>query len=71
MSAASEITEKDRQRAQKCVECPVCRRARRNQRGVLFWLVKSVEEGLCPYCRAYEKVYGRKAHEPVPENMEE
>jgi uncharacterized protein CbrC (UPF0167 family) len=71
MSAASEITEKDRRRAQKCVECPVCRRARRKQHGVLFWLVKSVEEGLCPYCQAYERVYGRKAHEPVPEKMEE
>jgi hypothetical protein len=20
----------------------------------------------CPVCRAYEKVYGRKAHEPAP-----
>jgi len=21
---------------------------------------------LCPQCRAYEKVYGRKAHEKIP-----
>ncbi len=28
-------------------------------------LVKTCE-GLCPFCRAYEKVYGRKSHEPIP-----
>jgi hypothetical protein len=61
------ITEKDRARAQKCLECFVCSRARRKQRGFAFWLVKWVEGGLCPYCKAYERVYGRKAHEPVPE----
>jgi len=60
------ITDKDRQMAQKCVECPVCRHARKMQRGVAFWFVKSIEGGLCPYCKAYEKVYGRKAHEAEP-----
>lgn len=58
------VTEKDRQMAQKCVECPVCRKARRDQKGLAFWFVQKIEGGLCPYCRAYEKVYGRKAHEP-------
>jgi hypothetical protein len=28
-----------------------------------FQFVKSVEEGICPFCRAYERVNGRKAHE--------
>jgi uncharacterized protein CbrC (UPF0167 family) len=51
--------------AQQCVECPVCRQARVKQRGFLFWLVKAIEGGLCPYCKAYEKVYGKKAHEPA------
>jgi uncharacterized protein CbrC (UPF0167 family) len=60
-----EITDRDRARAQRCVECPVCTRARRKQRGWAFWLVKKVESRLCPFCRAYEKVYGRKSHEPV------
>jgi hypothetical protein len=59
------ITDKDRQMAQKCVECPVCKRARKNQRGILFWFVKTIEEGKCPYCSAYERVYGKKAHEPA------
>jgi hypothetical protein len=61
------ITEKDRAKAQKCVECPVCRRARIKQKGFSYWFVKVFEGGLCPYCKAYEKVYGRKAHEPIPE----
>ncbi|HBA84567.1 MAG TPA: hypothetical protein DCZ95_10775 [Verrucomicrobia bacterium] len=60
------ITEKDREMARRCVECPVCTRARRKQRGVIFWFVKAIEDGLCPYCQAYERVYGRKAHEPEP-----
>ena len=59
------ITERDRALAQKCVECPACRRARKNQTGLVFWFVKCIEGGLCPYCQAYERVYGRKAHERV------
>jgi uncharacterized protein CbrC (UPF0167 family) len=60
------ISEKDRKLALKCVECPVCCQARKNQKGFAFWFVKTIEDGLCPYCRAYERVYGRKAHVPVP-----
>lgn len=59
-------SEKDRKLAQVCVNCPICTRARRKQRGVAFWVVKNVENGLCPFCKAYERVYGRKAHEPGP-----
>lgn len=59
-----EITEKDREMALKCEECPVCKRARKNQKGFFYAFVKSIEGGLCPYCKAYEKVHGRKAHEP-------
>jgi hypothetical protein len=60
------ITDKDRAMAKKCEECPVCTRARKYQRGVSYWFVKVIEGGLCPYCKAYEKVHGRKAHEPDP-----
>jgi hypothetical protein len=63
----NEITDRDRELAQKCVECPVCSHARKKQRGIAYWLVKHVEEGLCPQCKAYEKVHGRKAHEAVVE----
>jgi len=58
------ISEKDRQLAQQCVTCPVCTRARKKQKGLLFWFVKNIEHSICPACQAYEKVYGRKAHEP-------
>jgi uncharacterized protein CbrC (UPF0167 family) len=60
------ITEKDRQMAQRCVDCTVCKYARKKQRGVVYWFVKALEGGMCPWCKAYEKVYGRKAHEPEP-----
>jgi hypothetical protein len=60
------VTEKDRARARKCLKCPICRRAREKQKGFAFWLVKKIEGRVCPDCRAYEKVYGRKAHEPIP-----
>ncbi len=62
-----EITEKDRKQAQGCLDCPMCKRAREKQKGFCFWFVKFLEGGLCPQCKAYEKVYGRKAHEPAPE----
>jgi len=52
----------DKALARVCVNCPVCRNARRRQGGAAFWLVNHVETTLCPFCRAYERVYGRKAH---------
>jgi hypothetical protein len=64
--ATQNITEKDRKRAEGCLQCPVCNHARKKQRGIIFWFVKRVEGSLCPNCKAYEKVYGRKAHEPIP-----
>jgi hypothetical protein len=52
----------DQTLARVCTHCPVCRRARQRQCGLAFWLVQQVEAKLCPFCRAYERVYGRKAH---------
>lgn len=60
------VTDRDRAMARRCVECPVCTRARRRQRGLAYWFVRRIEASVCPYCRAYERVYDRKAHEPVP-----
>jgi uncharacterized protein CbrC (UPF0167 family) len=57
------VSEKDKQMARRCVECPVCKRARKQQRGIAYWFVKHIEDGICPYCAAYERVYGKKAHE--------
>ena len=61
----SNITGKDRKLAAACLSCPVCRRARKKQRGIAYLFVKYMERGVCPQCAAYEKVYGRKAHEPL------
>ncbi len=49
--------------AARSANCAVCKSARRRQAGFAFWLVKTFE-GLCPFCRAYEKVHGRKSHAP-------
>jgi hypothetical protein len=32
---------------------------------MLYSFVKTIEGRFCPFCMAYEKVYGRKAHEPA------
>ena len=61
------VTQKEIEMAQKCVECTICEKARVNQKGFAFWFVKKIEGGLCPHCKAYEKVYGKKAHEVNPE----
>jgi len=68
MADKNEITEQDRKLAQGCLECSVCAAAREKQGGFAFWFVKTIEGWLCPQCKAYEKVYGRKAHEPVPDD---
>lgn len=63
--SAIETTNLDRALAKVCETCPVCRPARRNQQGLANRFVRSIEAGICPFCRAYERVHGRKAHEPV------
>ncbi|MEA3223198.1 MAG: hypothetical protein U9P49_08555 [Thermodesulfobacteriota bacterium] len=60
-----QITERDRRMARICVNCPVCKRARDRQEGAAYWFVKNIEDGFCPFCKAYERVYGKKAHEPA------
>ena len=56
----------DKVLAKVCENCPVCRRARRKQRGIAYALVKRVEKHICLFGRRYERVYSRKPHEPVP-----
>jgi hypothetical protein len=62
---ALSITDRDRSMAKICESCPICRHARGKQQGVAFRFVKTIEVSICPFCQAYEKVHGRKAHEPV------
>jgi CxxC motif-containing protein len=56
---------RDQALAKVCANCPVCRHARKKQHGIAFELVKKVEGRICPFGRAYERVTGRKSHEPV------
>jgi hypothetical protein len=59
------VTQLDRKLAKVCQRCPVCRTARREQRGLAYEIVKSVEGAICPFCRAYERVHGHEAHAPL------
>jgi hypothetical protein len=54
---------RDRFLAAVCGWCPLCRQARRKGKGVAYRLVRNVESGICPFCRAYERVNGHPAHE--------
>jgi len=63
--AVETISKLQHKMAQKCLDCKLCCYARRKQTGIVFWLVKKIEVHICPFCKAYEKVYGRKAHEPI------
>ncbi|MGB9602432.1 MAG: hypothetical protein ACPMAG_06560 [Limisphaerales bacterium] len=51
--------------ARVCLFCPLCNRARKHQYGIAFKIVSMVETKLCPFCRAYHQVYGRKASERI------
>ena len=60
------ISERDRNMAKFCRSaCPVCKHARKKQSGLAYRFVKNVEDGLCPFCKAYERVHGKKSHEPT------
>lgn len=59
----SNVTHLDRSLARVCELCPLCCHASAQQKGIAYTIVKSVETAVCPFCRAYEKVHGKKAHE--------
>jgi len=59
------VTSLDRSLARICELCPVCRHARQSQQGFAFVIVKNVEANICPFCKAYERVHGRKAHQSI------
>ncbi len=44
--------------------CPSCKAARKKQKGFSYWFVKNIDSKVCPFCKAYEQVYGSKAYEP-------
>lgn len=60
------VTDLDRALARICEWCPVCHNARKTPDGLAWRFVKGVEGDVCPFCRAYARVHGRKAHEKLP-----
>jgi hypothetical protein len=60
-TAPNELKEK----AQKCLECLLCIKAREKQKGFAYWFVKYVDRKICPYCKAFEKFSGQLAYEPL------
>jgi len=61
--SGNDSTSLDRTLAKVCEFCPVCLHARHHQQGVVYNFVKRIEGDVCPFCQAYERVYGKKAHE--------
>jgi hypothetical protein len=61
----AKVSERDRKLANFCRTCPVCGHARKTQKGLAFKFVQKIEGNLCPFCKAYERVYGRKAHQKI------
>ncbi|HEY4745570.1 MAG TPA: hypothetical protein VIH45_12975 [Desulfuromonadaceae bacterium] len=60
---ATESSALDKALAKVCECCPVCLHARHHQQGMVFNFVKAIETNICPFCKAYERVHGQKAHE--------
>jgi hypothetical protein len=65
------MTEKSKEnKAKFCKEgCPICKRAR-TRGGIARWFVKNIDSPVCPYCKAYEQVYGCLAYEQPSGNPE-
>ena len=59
----TEVASLDRILAKVCELCPFCLHARYHQEGMVFDFVKRIESDICPFCKAYERVHGKKAHE--------
>ncbi len=66
MPSVQSTTALDRALAKVCETCPLCRRARRQQAGLCYSFVRRIDQKICPFCRAYERVHGRKSHQSHP-----
>jgi hypothetical protein len=61
----NEVEQNLKNKAQKCLECLLCIRARENQKGFAYWFVKYIDGKICPYCKALEKFTGQLTYEPL------
>jgi hypothetical protein len=62
---AEQFDEKTQKRADVCLnKCSTCKKGREKQSGFAFKLVKLEDKlNICPWCKAYRKVYGVHAWE--------
>ncbi|MBN2169387.1 MAG: hypothetical protein JW738_09095 [Actinobacteria bacterium] len=60
-----QFDEKTLKRAEFCnSKCPMCVIGRKKGKGIMYKMVQmEAKTKLCPWCRAYEKVYGIPAYE--------
>lgn len=65
---AEDFDQKTLKRAEFCLsKCPTCKKGREKQSGLSYMMVKlEGKTNLCPWCRAYRKVYGVPAWEKPP-----
>jgi hypothetical protein len=45
--------------ARFCMVCPICKNARKHPHGICNWFKKKVENRICPFCRAYNKLVSK------------
>lgn len=67
---AEQFDEKTQKRADVCLnKCSTCKKGREKQSGFSFKLVKLEDKlNICPWCKAYRKVYGVPAWENPPQS---
>jgi hypothetical protein len=61
----NKVEQKLKNKAQKCLGCLLCIRAREKQKGIAYWFAKYIDRKICPYCKAFEKYTGQLAYEPL------
>ena len=68
-AARGEFDAKTLKRAEFCKDkCIACRMGREKGKGFFNWMVRLESKlKICPFCRAYEKVYGVPAYEKPPQ----
>lgn len=64
LSKEKKLTEKTlKWMAAVCQNCVICKHARKTQKGIAYNIAK-LDAKICPFCKAYEKLNGKKSYEP-------
>jgi len=63
------VTNNLKVKARRCLKCPICSRAREKQKGIAYFFTKHFDRKVCPNCKAFEKVTGQLAYEPITQEI--